>query len=90
MLASGWAKSNGDYGASSDIYLTYSFYQSGSSYSYIDTNGLSSFSSIGQQSIKSVFNQIEKFTNLNFIEVDDTASTFGDIRLAQASEAIWI
>ena len=34
MSGAGWAQSDGEYGATSDIFLTYSFYRSGSNYSW--------------------------------------------------------
>ena len=94
MSGAGWAEIDGDYGSSEDIYLTYSFYKSGSSYSYLSaffnstTSNLTAMTSVGQASVKSALNEIEKFTNLNFIEVDDNSSNYGDIRFTMADASV--
>ena len=93
MSGAGWATSDGNYGSTDDIYVTYSFFEEGSSYDYELEPGqtasdLSPLSAKARKIVGSAFDQIEKFTNLNFIEVSDTSSSFGDIRFVTASPYI--
>ena len=38
--------------------------------------------------MREALGQVEKFSNLNFIEVNDTSSQFGDLRFTEASADI--
>ena len=67
MSGAGWAKSNGEYGSTDDVYITYSFYETGSTFSYlsahlIEHSQLTSLTESGRGSVVDALNQIEKFT----------------------------
>lgn len=63
--------------------LTFSFPTNGSFYSYQNASAVTALSTAQQNAVRQALDEISSFTNMNFVEVTETASTEATLRFAE-------